>query len=60
MSTHKICFCGEIRKIYEQAHDRTYKMACAPSKDSDQPGHSPSLIRVFAGCTCHFVGYVMG
>ena len=21
---------------------------CAPSKDSDQPGHSPSLIRVFA------------
>ena len=24
------------------------QMACAPSKDSDQPGHSPSLIRVFA------------
>ena len=23
-------------------------MACAPSKDSDQPGHPPSLIRVFA------------
>ena len=23
-------------------------MACAPSKDSDQPGHLPSLIRVFA------------
>ena len=23
-------------------------MACAPSEDSDQPGHSPSLIRVFA------------
>ena len=22
-------------------------MACAPSEDSDQPGHSPSLIRVF-------------
>ena len=21
---------------------------CAPSEDSDQPGHSPSLIRVFA------------
>ena len=21
---------------------------CAPSKDSDQPGHLPSLIRVFA------------
>ena len=23
-------------------------MACAPSKDSDQPGHPPSLTRVFA------------
>ena len=22
--------------------------ACAPSEDSDQPGHPPSLIRVFA------------
>ena len=54
------------------------KMACAPSEDSDQPGHPPSLIRVFAvrmkkswagrmprlirvfaGRTCHFVGFVM-
>ena len=26
------------------------KMACAPSKDSDQPGHPPSLIRIFAAC----------
>ena len=25
-------------------------MACAPSKDSDQPGHPPSLISVFAVC----------
>ena len=24
------------------------KMACAPTEDSDQPGHPPSLIRVFA------------
>ena len=24
---------------------------CAPSEDSDQPGHPPSLIRVFAGCS---------
>ena len=23
-------------------------MACAPSEDSDQPGHPPSLTRVFA------------
>ena len=31
---------------YEQAHDKTNKMACAPSEDSDQPGHSPRLIRI--------------
>ena len=35
-------------KIFEPAYDKTYKMACAPSEDSDQPGHPPSLIRVFA------------
>ena len=33
---------------YELPHDKTNKMACAPSEDSDQPGHPPSLIRVFA------------
>ena len=32
----------------EPANDKTYKMACAPSEDSDQPGHPPSLIWVFA------------
>ena len=32
----------------ELRHDKTNKMACAPSEDSDQPGHPPSLIRVFA------------
>ena len=30
--------------VSEPAH----KMACAPREDSDQPGHPPSLIRVFA------------
>ena len=29
-------------------HDKTNKMACASSEDSDQPGHPPSLINVFA------------
>ena len=29
-------------------HVKSNKMACAPSEDSDQPGHPPSLIRVFA------------
>ena len=34
----------------EPPHDKTNKMTCAPSKDSDQPWHLPSLIRVFAVC----------
>ena len=32
----------------EPPHDKTNKVACAPSEDSDQPGHPPSLIRIFA------------
>ena len=35
-------------KIYEHAHDKTNEMTCAPSEDSDQPGHLPSLIKAFA------------
>ena len=35
-------------KKNEQVHDKTNKMACAPSEDSDQLGHPPSLIRAFA------------
>ena len=31
-----------------ELHDKTNKMDCVPSEDSDQPGHPPSLIRVFA------------
>ena len=33
---------------YEPPHDKTNKMICASSEDSDQPGHLSSLIRVFA------------
>ena len=29
---------------YEPPHDKTNKMACTPSEDSDRPGHPPSLI----------------
>ena len=29
---------------YELPRDKTNKMTCAPSEDSDQPGHPPSLI----------------
>ena len=34
--------------LIEPAHDKTYKIACVPIEDLDQPGHLPSLIRVFA------------
>ena len=34
--------------LFEPHRDKTNKMACVPSEDSDQPGHPPSLIRVFA------------
>ena len=36
------------KSTYEPPHDKTNKMACAPSEDSEQPGHPPSLIRIFA------------
>ena len=39
--------CWSITK-YEPPHDKTNKMTCVPSEDSGQPGHPPSLIRVFA------------
>ena len=32
----------------EPQREKNNKMTCAPNKDSDQPGHPPSLIRVFA------------
>ena len=40
----------EVFFTFEPPHDKSNKMACAPSEDSDQPGHPPSLIRVFAFC----------
>ena len=30
--------------FYEPPHNKTSKVACALSEDSDQPGHPPSLI----------------
>ena len=47
----RICFVVVVFSGYIHlytAHDKTYKMVCAPSEDSDQPGYQPSLIRVFA------------
>ena len=48
-------FYDYVRKTDEikPQHVKTNKMTCAPSKDSDQPGHLPSLIRVF---TMHLMG----
>ena len=40
--------CRRHAKSSELGHDKTNKMICAPSEDSDQPGHPPNLIRVFA------------
>ena len=39
--------------LFEPPHDKTNKISCVPSEDSDQPEHPPSLIRVF---TVRFMG----
>ena len=39
---------GQNKNIHEPPHDKTNRMAFAPREDSDQTGHPPSLIRVFA------------
>ena len=44
---YKSMLCQQ-ETIFEPPHDKTNKTACAPSEDTDQPGHPPSLIRVFA------------
>ena len=40
--------CVVVLKPYEPPHDKTNKMTIAPSENSDQPRHPPSLITVFA------------
>ena len=37
-----------VGKTNEPRHDKADKLTCAPSEDSDQPGHPTSLIRVVA------------
>ena len=37
---------------YEPVHDKTYNKTYTTSKNSDQPRHPCSLIRVFADCMC--------
>ena len=38
------------RYVHEPPHDKINKLTYVPSKDSDQPGHLCSLIRIFAVC----------
>ena len=37
----KVCTDEALK---EPPYEKTSKMACVPSEDSDQPGHQPSLI----------------
>ena len=48
LSLHRAHSNTKTILLYQPPRDKTNKMACAPSEDSDQPGHPPSLIRVFA------------
>ena len=41
------CWNNHLYVVNEPQHDKTNKMTCAPSEESDQPGHPPSLIRIF-------------
>ena len=47
---HLILTVESFKTSFEPPHDKTNEMACAPTDDSDQPRHPPSLIRVFAVC----------
>ena len=46
------CICAAYvdsrKKHFEPPQVKTNKMTFVPSENSDQPGHPPSLIRVFA------------
>ena len=57
---HRImCLKNADRMANKPPCDKTNKMICVPSEDSDQTGPMPRLIWVFPGHTCHFVGFVM-
>ena len=44
----RFSFIHNLTLSFEPAHDKTNKVACVPSEDSDQPGNPPRLIKVFA------------
>ena len=45
---HQLLLDSLMLQLIELPNDKTNKMACAPSEDSDQPGYPPSLIQEFA------------
>ena len=45
---HDLYLHRSLHLTFEPPHDKTNKMISAPSEDSDQPRHPPSLIRVFS------------
>ena len=42
------CIKGSNMEMQFRKNDKTSKMTCAPSEDSDQTGHPHSMIRAFA------------
>ena len=59
----QILYRAKSRKVYlyqqhpsnEPQHDKTNKMMCAPSKDSDQPGHPLSAWKNHGTLATHWV-----
>ena len=53
------CVCKLDTWAASRPHDKTNKMICTPSEDSDQTGQMPRLIWAYTWCTGHFVGFVI-
>ena len=48
LNYYVLVFSYGTRKTYEPVHEISNNVVCVTSKDSDQPAHTRSLIRVFA------------
>ena len=49
-----VCRFGcALAHLFEPELDKTNKITCAPSKDTNQPGHAPSLIQTGALCVLY-------
>ena len=55
--TPSLAYLCRSDKSSEPGISISYKIACAPSEDSDQPAHPRSLIRVFTGHSVDSQGY---